>query len=268
MKNTSRIALVVHGGAGNTKANEDGCVRAAQAAFELLSGGRDGLQAVVRAVVSLEDDPRFNAGSGSIKRSDGSVEMDASLMDSRGRLGAVCGLKKVRNPVLVAERVVETPHWMLAGEGALQFARSQGMPEVDPAAQPTAHTRASACDTVGAVALDSHGHFAVASSTGGSAPALPGRVGDTPIPGAGFWAGPHGAVALTGVGEHIVPRMLARVVYDWIERGMNLREALESGVRLMPREHDVGIIAVTRTDAAAASNRSMPFHVLASQPYE
>src|SRR4051812_18484279 len=170
-----RIALVVHGGAGNGKAAEDGCVEAARLGMALLKQGRDGLSAVVESVVSLEDDPRFNAGNGAIVRSDGStVEMDAAVMDTRGNLGAVCCLRHVRNPVRVARQVVETPHWMLAGEGALQFARSHGFDEHTASVASTAR----ACDTVGAVALDVDGQFAVATSTGGSAPALVGRVGD------------------------------------------------------------------------------------------
>jgi beta-aspartyl-peptidase (threonine type) len=257
-----RIALVTHGGAGNHAENRDGCALAAGKGFKLLLDGSDSLAAAVESVVLLEDDGRFNAGTGSILRTDGSVEMDAALMDSRGRLGAVCCLKHARNPVLVARRVIDTGHWMLAGEGALAFARQHGFEE-GPRRQRArrAAVPPAGCDTVGAVALDRDGHFAVACSTGGSAPALPGRVGDTPIPGSGFWAGPHGAVAVTGIGEQIVPRQLARRVYEWLERGMPLGQALQAGVALVPARYDVGIIGLTRSEAAAASNRSMPFHI-------
>lgn len=272
-----RIAVVTHGGAGNRKANEDGCAVAAQAAMRRLRAGEDALAAAVDAVVALEDDPRFNAGTGSILRSDRrTIECDASVMDSRGRLGAVACLQAVKNPVLVARRVVETRHWLLAGTGAIEFAREQGFAE--HALKGHAQARGGggagsdasqeACDTVGAVTLDADGHFAVACSTGGSAPALRGRVGDTPIPGAGFWVGAHGAVAVTGVGEMIVPRMLARTVYDWIERGMPLAQALERGVALLPDDSDVGLIGLARGEAAAASNRSMPFHIVEHGPQD
>lgn len=258
------IAVVVHGGVGNRKDNEDGCVAAAQKGFEQLRGGSDALAAAVEAVVILEDDERFNAGTGSITRADGAtIETDAAVMDSRGRLGAVCCLQRVKNPVLVARKVVETRHWMLAGAGALAFARAHGFGDHDLSTlRQGSVAPPEGCDTVGAVALDKDGHFAVASSTGGFRPALPGRVGDTPIPGCGFWVGPQGAVAATGLGEEIVARMLARVVYDAIEHGIPLRQALDLGIALFPRACAVGLIAVTRAEAAAASNQSMPFHII------
>jgi beta-aspartyl-peptidase (threonine type) len=260
-----RIAIVVHGGAGNRRDNEDGCLRAAEIGFAMLRKGGDAITAAVEAVVVLEDDPRFNAGVGSIRRIDGrTIETDAAVMDSRGRLGAVACLQRTRNPVRVARRIVETAHWMLAGAGAIAFAREQGFEDFDLLAGTRASTAAPAesGDTVGAVALDAEGGFAVACSTGGSAPALMGRVGDTPIPGAGFWAGPLGAVTATGVGEQMVARLLSRTVYEQIERGMRLQQALEWGIALIPQRYSAGLIAVTATEAAAATNRSMPFHVL------
>jgi beta-aspartyl-peptidase (threonine type) len=257
----ARPCLVVHGGAGNEKSNEDGCVNAAREGFARLQREGDALVAVVAAVVVLEDDPRFNAGRGSDLRTDGTVETDAAVMDSSGRLGTVACLRRVRNPVLVARAIVDSPHWMLAGEGARQFARRQGFARY--ALEPHAPMRdqRQASDTVGAVARDQHGRFALASSTGGSDPAWPGRVGDTPIPGCGFWAGPLGAVSATGIGEQIVPRLLARQVYQWIEAGVPLQQALERGIAAMPARHDLGLIGVTAHEAGAASNRSMPFHV-------
>src|SRR3954467_698121 len=111
-------ALVVHGGAGNEKTNEDGCLCAARAGIGELRNDGDALAAVVAAVVVLEDDPRFNAGSGSALRTDDmNVETDAAVMDSSGRLGSVACLRRVRNPVLIARAVADSPHWMLAGEG-------------------------------------------------------------------------------------------------------------------------------------------------------
>lgn len=265
-----RIALLVHGGAGNTKDNEDGCIAAAQVGFDRLRAGQGALDAAVAAVVVLEDDERFNAGTGSVVRTDGvTVETDASVMDSQGALGAVACLQRVKNPVLVAHAVVGTRHWLLAGAGAQTFARASGF--ADHALQgrhetnghaATTRARGAGCDTVGAVALDLQGRFAVASSTGGAAAALVGRVGDTPIPGCGYWAGPAGAIAATGVGEHIVQRLLAGTVYEWIERGMPLRQALERGIALFPGHIDVGLIAVTMNEAASASNRSMPIHLM------
>lgn len=288
-------AIVVHGGAGAGRDLDDGCQAAADAAREQLAQEGDALDAAIAAVVSMENDKRFNAGTGAALGLDGStIEMDACVMDTRGRLGAVAGLRAVRNPVLVARDVARTPHCLLGGEGAERFARAMGhaayrevsdkarrahrklldelagdgeaMPGVDNndfatfwnyACSP-AFAGKSGCDTVGAVVRDQDGHFAVAGSTGGSAPSLLGRVGDTPIVGSGFYAGPHGAVAATGIGEHIMRHMLASTVYHWIAAGTALDEALRRAIGLFPGNVPVGLIAVSRTEAGAHSNAPMP----------
>lgn len=285
-----RMAVVVHGGAGAPSTDADGCVRAAHAAITAMRRG-DALDGAVAAVVAMEDDGRFNAGAGSVLGLDGvTVEMDAAVMDTRGRLGAVACLKRTRNPVLVARAVADTPHWLLAGEGAERFARSAGFGEheVGSSKARAAHRRLisrlrsklpalpgidngfferyvreqketpEGGDTVGAVTRDAEGHFAVAGSTGGIAPALLGRVGDTPIIGSGFYAGPHGAVAATGLGEQIVRHLLAHTVYDWIAEGMALHKALARAIDFFPEEVDIGLIAVSRTEAGSKSNRDMP----------
>lgn len=285
--NIAPWALVVHGGSGAGRQLEDGCRDAAQAGYAILHGHGSALDTAVRAVARMEDDGRFNAGSGSVLGLDGAtIEMDAAVMDSCGRLGAVAALRLVRNPVHVARAVCETPHHLLCGEGALRFARAQGhgpythiservrashrdmqqqlqsaqpeLPGVDNAAFARYWNYPKACDTVGAVARDGDGHFAVAASTGGTAPALLGRVGDTPLIGCGFYAGPLGAVAATGVGEHIMRHLLAHTVYRWLAEGMPLAAALRRGIELFPPEVDVGLIAVTREEAGSDSNRPMP----------
>jgi len=293
--NAQGYAIVVHGGAGSPREYDDGCERAAQRAVEELDISGDALEAAIAAVTVMEDDGRFNAGSGSVLCLDGStVEMDASIMDTRGRLGAVACVQGVKNPVLLARAVAETPHWLLAGDGATRFAVAIGHPVHDKISerQREAHRRllkelagsvpampgvdnhaflrywnyrtpatlpeSTACDTVGAVVRAPDGHFGVACSTGGSAPSLLGRVGDTPIIGSGFYAGPHGAIAATGIGEHIVRHLLARTVYGWIENGMPLEQALQRGVDLFDPEIVVGLIGVTKTEAASHSRRDMP----------
>jgi len=267
-------AIVVHGGAGAAKSAQDGCLAAAQAGMAALRDSANALNAAVAAVVVLEDDPRFNAGTGSVPRLDGvTIEMDAAVMDSGDRLGAVAGLRLVRNPVLVARAVCDTPHHLLCGEGAQRFARQLGQPchdapasqvrqrfapgatQLDGAPQPLP----GGCDTVGAVVRDALGRFAVAGSTGGASPAMNGRVGDTPLIGSGFYAGPAGAVAATGVGEHIMRHLLAHTVYQWLADGMPLAAALRRGVALFPPQVDIGLIAVTRTEAGSDSNRHMPW---------
>lgn len=289
-------AVVVHGGAGAPTENEDGCVLAARRALAQLEVNGDALDAAIIAVTTLEDDGRFNAGNGATLGLDGeTIEMDAAIMDTRGRLGTVACVRDVANPVKLARAIADTPHVMLAGEGAQRFARTIGlpggariserqrlehrklmqelagsvplMPGIDNRLfdrfwnykTPLQLPKSSACDTVGAVVRGPDGHFAVACSTGGSAPSLLGRVGDSPIIGSGFYAGSLGAIAASGIGEHIVRHLLARTVYGWIEHGMSLEEALKRGVELFDKDVDVGLIGVTRTEAGAYCNQGMPY---------
>ena len=291
--------IVVHGGAGAPTSLNDGCEAAAAAAAVRLRDGADALDAAVEAVVVLENDGRFNAGSGAVLRLDGeTIELDAGVMDSTGRLGAVAAVRRVRNPVLVARCVADTPHTLLAGEGATSFAKAVGLEaELVPSERarerhrrlvehlasggaeggwnaddlanawnfPAPYDRifqpqsgaAESCDTVGAVVRGPDGAFAVAGSTGGSVPMLLGRVGDTPLVGCGFYAGEHGAVACTGIGEEIARRVLAREVYELLRTGMTPQRACEAGVDSFPAEVSVGVIAVGRDGAGAASNREM-----------
>ena len=288
-------AVVVHGGAGASRDHEDACVLAARRALAQLEVNGDALDAAIAAVTAMEDDGRLNAGSGSVLCLDGAtVEMDASVMDTRGRLGAVACVQDVKNPVLLARAIADTPHWLLAGEGAQRFARAIGLPQSRPITDrqraehrklmaqmagsvpvmpgvdnsvfartwnyntPLELPEATACDTVGAVVRGPDGHFAVATSTGGSAPSLLGRVGDSPIIGSGFYAGPEGAVGATGIGEQIVRHLLARTVYEWIAGGMPLQQALQRGIDLFDKDVVVGLIAVSRNDAGVCSNRDMP----------
>lgn len=252
------------------------------------------MDAAIAAVVVLEDDGRFNAGTGGVLALDGeTINMDACVMDSRGTLGAVSSIKYVKNPVLVARDVAKSPHVGLACDGATQFARVMGHRFFyEPTAEsrklhgemidkvrahekinqvngeeyekywnfivPKDFARENGCDTVGAVVRDADGNFAVAGSTGGTSPALLGRIGDTPMMGSGFYAGPDGAVAATGIGEEIVRKLLAFRVYSWIESGMPLMQALEKGIALFDKDIDVGLIAVSRTEAGSCSNKPMP----------
>lgn len=289
------FAIVTHGGAGEPLDLADGCEHAARSGRDKFFETGDPLDAAVAAVKALEEDERFNAGTGSVLCLDGAtIEMDASIMDTRGRLGAIAAVRDVRNPVVLARAVADTPHVLLAGEGAERFARAIGLPPSRPItdAQREKHRKlleelagsvpvmpgidnrlferfwnyktplqlpaSKSCDTVGVVVRAPDGHFAVAGSTGGSSPSLLGRVGDTAIVGAGFYAGTAGAVAATGIGEHIVRHMLARTVYGWLEAGMPLQQALQRGVDLFDKDVDIGLIAVTRLEAGSCSNKNMP----------
>ena len=282
--------IVVHGGAGSPPSMSDGCRQAAEEALGVLGAGP--LEAVIAAVVSMEDDGRFNAGSGSVLRLDGrTVEMDAAVMDSDGVLGAVAAIRSVKNPVLVARRVAETPHVLLAGPGGTAFARAQGFGEHAAVsdrvrARHDAAMRAlregrppagwesfdiaaawnfeadcpeamAAHDTVGAVAVTEDGRCAVAGSTGGSTPMLLGRVGDTPLPGAGFYAGRHGAVAATGDGEQIIRAMLAFEVYRRMADGLDPQSASDAGLAAVPEGVLCGLIAISPRGYGVASSAPM-----------
>jgi len=269
--------VVTHCGAGSTRAVRDAAGRAGRAGMAALRRGGSALDAVLAATVVLEDDPRTNAGTGSRMRLDGSIQMDAAVMDSRLRAGAVAAISNVRNPVLVARKVMETPHMMLAGEWATRFAHANGFPPYDPA---TDHARARlertkddlarkevppwarawlrerGTDTVGAVARDGKCRFAAASSTGGVSYMLPGRVGDSPIMGAGLYAGPEGAVTVTGVGEEIWRLLLSKSVYDRLT-DVGAQAACDVGLGLFPESVPTGIIAVGKDGVGEACNRDM-----------
>lgn len=274
-------AVVTHGGVGGDPSRTlDGTHRAAQRGLEALKTGT-ALEAVLAAVVVLEDDPRFNAGTGANIRLDGrTVQMDAAVMDgASGGFGAVAAIERVKNPVRVARKVMESPHLLIVGEGATRFARAMGFPDYDPICpesrarflrlkallagqgnHPEAWKRydwkrgwnfptpikeaLGSPDTVGAVARDAQGHFAAAISTGGTTITFYGRVGDVPIYGAGIFAGPKGAVACTGHGEEIVKRLVAKAVYDRLERGEKAQAAVEATLQAFPATVDLGVIAI------------------------
>ncbi len=215
--------LVVHGGAGawqaaDAAAAREGVRRAAVAGREQLAGGSSALEAVAAAVCVLEDDPLFNAGTGSCLDAEGNISMDASIMRGHDRgVGGVAALRDVRHPVLVARAVLETTeHVLLGGEGALRFARAHGFDAWNPEsparraawerrrADPAGGSGDPPPGTVGAVALDDRGRLAAATSTGGLTRKLPGRIGDSPIPGAGNYATDRAAASLTGHGEYML----------------------------------------------------------------
>lgn len=211
------IQVLVHGGAGSlARGRQEAVLAACRAAVEAgvarLRAGGSALDAVESAVQSLEDDPLFNAGYGSALNRDGQVQMDALIMDGRTfNIGAVAAISRVKNPIRLARRVMAaTPHHLLVAEGAERFAAEQGIPLVpmETLIAPQA-LDAEGSDTVGAVALDGEGDLAVAVSTGGVRGKLAGRVGDSPIAGAGGWAeNGLGAACATGVGEGIMRALL------------------------------------------------------------
>lgn len=235
---SARCVLLVHGGAGVIRQDMDAATeRAAREALAdalrsghaALAAGGSALDAVAAAVVVLEDAPYFNAGKGAVFTHDGHNELDAAIMDGASlRAGAVCGVQHVRNPVLLARAVLEhSGHVMLAGAGAEAFARTQDIALVDPAYFQTERRRQELHDalrqaaageqvehygTVGAVALDAHGHVAAATSTGGMTDKRWGRIGDSPVIGGGTYANDVCAMSGTGWGEYYIRTAAAHAV--------------------------------------------------------
>lgn len=219
---TSRVpALIVHGGAGADPGARDelrsGMRDAVGAGWRALAAGGTALDAVEAAVRSLEDHPRFNAGYGSVLTSAGTVETDASIMEGdQLRNGAVGAVSGIRNPITLARRILEDGrHSFFVGPGAADRARALGVPLCDPAELVTDRQRrrleAIQAGTVGAVSLDRFGTIAAATSTGGLAGKLPGRVGDSAVIGCGTYAeSTLGGVSCTGDGEAIIRVALAR----------------------------------------------------------
>ena len=253
-----RRVVLAHGGAGSQNEYQDGTEAACRQALDLLRSGAPVLRAACGAVVTLENDGRFNAGIGSRRRSDGSVQMDAACMDSQGHFGAVAVVEGYKNPVLIAQAVTILPFHLLAGRGAAAFAHESDMDPFDPGLG-TPGARAS--DTVGCVAFDGE-HFAAALSTGGTGGTMPGRVGDVPLVGCGLYAGPYGAVAATGNGEAIMLHLTAFRAYQMLEEGMGPHFVLEEVLGWFAEDEDIGLLLVSRKDHAAGSNRSMAWSVL------
>jgi beta-aspartyl-peptidase (threonine type) len=278
-------ALAVHGGAGTirrdtmTTAQEAeyhaGLRRALQAGRMILADGGSALGAVTAAIVALEDDPLFNAGRGAVFTAAGMQEMDAAVMDGRDRrAGAVAGILGPRNPVLAARAVLEhSPHVLLAGAGALAFCREHDIPFAEPeyfrtasrwrALQQTLARRTQGSDeirdddarrhgTVGAVARDQSGDLAAATSTGGMTGKLPGRVGDSPIIGAGTFAdNATCALSATGDGEFFIRFCAAHEVASRMRhRGEPLAEAAGAVIAELGRlGGSGGLVAVGRDGA-------------------
>lgn len=235
--------IIVHGGAGDLQPDDDpkshleGCLKAARAGHAVLVKGGSALDAVIAAVVALENDPLFNAGTGSALNADGEVECDASVMTDDLKAGAVAAVKGVANPIALARLVMEqTPHVLLVGDGAVRFARSRGVTLVDPTSMITerARKRWSRTGTVGAVARDTHGRLAAATSTGGTTGKLPGRVGDTPLIGCGTYAAKAGAASATGLGEAIIKATLTRWAVDQLAAGQEAGHVAREAVARLP----------------------------------
>ena len=261
--------IVVHGGAGVRRADRPGKQQLAvlEQALEAGYAEKSALDAVIAAVMVLEDSPLFNAGRGSCFNADGEIEMDASIMDGATlRAGAVAAVTRIRNPVVAARAVMEkTRHVLLAGAGAERFAQVERL-QLEDAEYFRTDARLAALKknlkdhhgTVGAVALDTDGNLAAATSTGGYTGKMPGRVGDSPLVGAGTWADNRScAVSGTGMGEAFIR---AAVGYDVAARMRYLKQPLARAAaaalaQVKALGGDGGLIAVDRR-----GNVAMPFN--------
>lgn len=295
--------LVIHGGAGTIlkknmtpekeKAYMDGLKAALDKGYAVLKRGGSSLDAVEAAVREMEDNPLFNAGKGAVFTNDGKNELDAAIMNGQNQAaGAVAGVSTIRNPISAARAVMEkSPHVMMTGKGAEQFAKLKGLQIVDPSyfytkerweglqrvkkedstkmeldhgSKPTTslkqpENRDSKYGTVGAVALDVHGNLAAATSTGGMTNKRYGRVGDAPIIGSGTYANNATcAISCTGWGEFFIRLVMAKTVSDMMEFGnWSLDKAVTEMIqkRLPALGGDGGLIAVDK-----AGNFNMSFN--------
>ena len=256
MKDT-KITVLAHGGAGSKNEYSDGTETAARKAIAEFQSGATLMEAVCQGVAVLEDDSRFNAGVGSQTRNDGSVQMDAAVMDNEGRFGAVAVLEGYRNPIYVAKAVTLSKYRLLAGRGAAEFAERHEFKKVRPEELRSGKGEDfSSKDTVGSVAYDGK-TFVAALSTGGIRNSFAGRVGDVPLIGCGLYAGPHGAVAATGDGEAILMNMTAIRAYQLVEQEVPPQIVLEKILGGFDNKNTVGLILVTPKGFAGGANRTM-----------
>jgi isoaspartyl peptidase/L-asparaginase-like protein (Ntn-hydrolase superfamily) len=268
--------IALHGGAGTLRKSDMSARQAARyraalqdaliKGYSILRNNGTSLDAVAAAVVAMEDSPLFNAGRGAVYNAEGRHELDAAIMDGATlRAGAVACVGRIRNPVLAARAVMEhTRHVLLAGRGAERFARARNLAMVSPGYFAT-RTRLTALrrklvghhGTVGAVALDRDGNLAAATSTGGFTAKLAGRIGDTPLVGAGTYAdNATCAVSGTGLGEAFIRCVLAHDVAARMRyRGDPLSRAATAALgRIARLGADGGLVAVDRR-----GNLAMPF---------
>lgn len=281
----SGFVLVAHGGAGDYSSmspeqiemRREAMAKALQAGYAILAKGGKGLDAVEATIRVMEDSGQFNAGRGATYTKEGVPEMDAAIMDGRMlQAGSVASLRHIANPIHLARLVMEkTPHVMLVGEGAEEFAKSQGIELVSPfyfynERQWEQYKKAKSAEekkgatiltnedkhgTVGVVALDSAGNLAAGTSTGGTATKMPGRVGDSPLIGAGTYANNEScAVSATGTGEFFIRNIVAA---DICERVRYLHVSVEQAAtdvvmkELVEQHGDGGVIALDRNGNVA-----------------
>jgi len=257
-----RPSIIVHGGAWDVPTEElpacrEGVRRAAEAGWAVLTAGGSALDAVEAAVVTMEDDDTFDAGRGSFLNADGQVELDAGFMNGADlNVGAVAGVQFIRNPIRLARAVMErSEHVLLIAQGAQRFAHKLGFPTCDltdlavpreferwqkllrDKSYSTRQAFTPPADTVGCVALDEAGHIAAGTSTGGTPSKMPGRVGDVPMVGCGFYADDElGGASSTGWGESIAKVILARLALHRLHESGDPQAAAQAAIETLSRK--------------------------------
>lgn len=263
-------SLIIHGGAKSIRphretANRQGCLAAAQAGCRVLRDSGTSLEAVEAVVRVLEDDPVFNAGYGSVLNAEGAVEMDAALMDGTSLdIGAVAAIQGIRNPISVARLLLRETPVLLVADGAMRYAREHGAKlcarEMMISHEQFRSVAQSNHDTVGCVARDVSGAIAVGTSTGGLTGKLAGRVGDSPLPGCGFYADDmRGGAALSGDGESIAKMMLAAHVMQQLEI-VSAQSAATSAIERLSRiGGEAGAIVIDKSGQFGVAHNSEHF---------
>jgi beta-aspartyl-peptidase (threonine type) len=286
-------AIIVHGGAWDIPAEEQdahmhGTRRAADAGWAVLAAGGSAMDAVEAAIVVMEDDETFDAGRGSFLNADGQVELDAGCMDGADlQVGAVASVQFIRNPIRLARAVMErSEHVLLVGQGAQRFAHRMGFApcELTDLAVPREFERwqkllydrtysarssfarnapgprAGLADTVGCVALDASGHVAAGTSTGGTPNKMPGRVGDVPMVGCGFYADDQlGGASTTGWGESIAKVLLARLALHYLETLDDPHAACRAAIEVLEqRVNGLGGVILLAPDGRPGWHHNTP----------
>lgn len=283
------IALIVHGGTGVYPPEyihpaQDGCREGLLVGWRVLQNNGSALDAVEAAVRALEDHPLFNAGTGSCLTKEGNIEMDAGIMDgAKLQVGAVAAVELIKNPIKLARKVLESPHVLLIGRGAQQFALENGMSlctledllteraykQWQQVQSSQVQEKERKYGTVGAVALDSAGHLAAATSTGGIIDKYPGRVGDSPLVGCGFYADSYAGISCTGYGEDFIRLLIAKRVAEHVAQGLTAQRAAEEAIaylELQTRQTGGLIVVDAQGNVGFAKNREhLPYAYISGE---
>lgn len=259
--------LIIDGGAGKLlyeQEHRQGIYDALAVGWQILNNKGKALDAVCETIVNMENNPTFNCGTGSVLTIDGKVEMDASIMTDDGNFGAVGAIRQVKNPILVARKVMEqSDHLLMVGDGATKFARMMGFKRYEKITERSKERLAKLkkegksiyfpklgrylkLGTVGAIALDDNKRIAVGTSTGGINGRLSGRIGDSAIIGCGVYANKFGAASATGHGEMIMKMFLSKLVVDLIQK-YPAQKAVDIALHQARKNKTLcGVIAVDR----------------------